>query len=286
MGGLVAACGGSTSAGAPSTTAVSTHVVHPTRTYAGPAGLTAGGQPQPNGYLWLLAKSHGSANLQQLNLTTGKVVQVVPESAGADSISQSPSGVLGVGVGTSTTGAVEFRNGSSGVLLSTVPIGAPVKGVFAGADGTTFYALNGTASSSSVTLVDSQTDKATVSVPVPLDTKAIAVDPSGADLFALGAGGTLDDITIGSQTVNASFTVGTKPIQLAVSPNGSTIYVLNSDGSIDDVGVIDANTERQTKALPAPTNAVGLQVSIDGQSLYDIVGTPSYGNVQVFPIGS
>jgi DNA-binding beta-propeller fold protein YncE len=285
MGGLAAACGGSTSATGTSTP-VAAHALRPTRTYPGPAGLTAGGQLQPNGYMWLLARSHGSANLQQLNLTTGKVDQVVPESSGANSISQSPSGVLGVGVGTATTGAIEFRNGSSGVLLGTVPIGAPVKGVFAGADGSTFYALNGTSSSSSVMLVDSQTDKASVSVPVPLDTTAIAVDPSGADLFALGAGGTLDEITIGSQTVSASFTVGTKPVQLAITPSGSTIYVLNSDGTVDDVGVIDANTERQTKALPAPTDAVGLQVSIDGQSLYDIVGTPSYGNVQVFAIGS
>ena len=284
MGGLVAACGGSTSVGGPSAAGVTTHVVRPTRTYAGPAGLMAGGQPQPNGYMWLLARSHGSANLQQLNLTTGKVDQLVPESMGANSISQSSSGVLGVGVGTATTGALEFRNGSSGVLLGTVPIGAPVKGVFAGADGSTFYALNGTSFSASVTLVDSQTDKASVSVPVPLDTTAIAVDPSGADLFALGAGGTLDEITVGSQTVNASFTVGTKPVQLAMSPSGSTIYVLNSDGSVDDVVVIDASTERQTKALPAPTDAVGLQASIDGQSLYDIVGTPSYGNVQAFPI--
>jgi DNA-binding beta-propeller fold protein YncE len=285
MGGLVAACGGSTSAGGTSTTAVA-HALRPTRTYPGPAGLIAGGQPQPNGYMWLLARSNGSANLQQLNLTTGKVDQVVPESAGANSISQSSSGVVGVGVGTATTGALEFRNGSSGVLLGTVPIGAPVRGVFAGADGTTFYALNGTSSSASVTLVDSQTDKASVSVPVPLDTTAIAVDPSGVDLFALGSGGTLDEITIGSQTVAASFPVGTKPVQLAVSSSGSTIYVLNTNGAVDDVSVIDANTERQTKALPAPAGAVGLQVSIDGQSLYDVVGTPTYGNVQVFPIGS
>ncbi len=234
--------------------------------------------------MWLLARGHGSATLQQLNLSSGKISQIVPESSNADSTSQSPSGVVGVGVATATTGALELRNGSSGALLGTVPIGAPVKDVFAGADGSTFYVLNGNSTSASVTLVNSQSDKASVSVPVPLDTDAIAVDPSGANLFALGSGGKLDEITIGSQTVAASYPVGSMPVALAISPNGSTIYVLNSHDSIVNVGVIDVATERQTEAVPAPANAVGVQVSVDGTSLYDIVGTPTYGNVQVFPI--
>ena len=256
----------------------------PTATYPGPDGLLAGGQPQANGDMWLLANSHGTANLQQLNLSTSKIDQIVPESTGAKSLSQSSSGVIGVGVATATTGALELRNGSSGVLLATVPIGAPVKDVFAGYDGSTFYVLNGNSTSASVTLVDSQTDKPSVSVPVPLDTTAIAVDPPGVNLFALGSAGKVDEITIASQTVAAGYSVGSLPVALAISASGSTLYVLNNHSSVASVGVIDVATEHQSEALPAPANAVGVQVSVDGQSLYDIVGTSSYGNVQVFPI--
>jgi hypothetical protein len=279
---LLVGCGSSSANGTSS--AAASQVVKPSATYPGPDGLLAGGQPQPNGVMWLLAAAHGSANLQQLNLSTSKIDQIVPESSSANSISQSSSGVLGVGTATATTGAVEFRNGSSGVLLATVPIGASVKDVFAGADGSTFYVLNGNSASASVTLVNSQTDKTTVSVPVPLDTIAIAVDPSGVNLFALGSGGKVDEITIGSQTIAASYAAGANPVALAISTSGSTIYALNSHASVANVGVIDVATEHQTEALPAPANAVGIQVSVDGQSLYDMVGTSTYGNVQVFPI--
>ncbi|MGA8724568.1 MAG: hypothetical protein WB565_05965 [Acidimicrobiales bacterium] len=282
VGALLVGCGGSASGNG--TSAAASQVVKPTATYPGPDGLLAGGQPQANGDMWLLANSHGTANLQQLNLSTSKIDQIVPESTGANSLSQSSSGVIGVGVATATTGALELRNGSSGVLLATVPIGAPVKDVFAGYDGSTFYVLNGNSTSASVTLVDSQTDKPSVSVPVPLDTTAIAVDPPGVNLFALGSAGKVDEITIGSQTVAASYSVGSLPVALAISASGSTLYVLNNHSSVASVGVIDVATEHQTEALPAPANAVGVQVSVDGQSLYDIVGTSSYGNVQVFSI--
>ena len=282
-GSLLAACGGGSSAGT-ATTAGTASTVKPTRTYAGPAGLSGGGQPQPDGFMWLLARMGGAADIQQLNLTTGSIGQIIPVTAGANSISQSPSGVIGVGVATALTGALELRNGASGALVATVPIGAPVKDVYAGADGTTFYVLNGTTSSASVTLVNSGTDRASVSVPVPLDTVAVAVDPSGQNLFAVGSGGKVDQITIGSGAVTASYPVGHDPIAVAVSTSGSTLYVLNTVGAGANVGVIDVATEAQTKVLPAPADSVAVQVSPDGGSLYVVVGTPTVGNVQVYAI--
>ncbi len=282
-GSLLAACGGGSSGGT-ATTAGATNTVRPTRTFPGPAGLLDGGQPQPDGFMWLLARVGGSADIQQLNLTTSSIGQIIPETAGADSISQSSSGVVGVGVATARTGALELRNGASGALVASVPIGAPVKNVYAGADGTTFYVLNGNNSSASVTLVNSGTDRTSVSVPVPLDTVAIAVDPSGQNLFALGSGGKVNQITIGSGAVTASYPVGHDPIALAVSTSGSRLYVLNSTGAGANVGVIDVATEAQAKVLPAPADAVAVQVSPDGGSLYVAVGTPTVGNIQVYAI--
>ncbi len=282
VGASVAACG-SGGSGSTGTTAT-TRPAAPVQTFAGPAGLSGATQPQPDGYMWLLARLQGSANLQLLNLTTGKITEVVPASASAVALAQSPSGLVGVGLASGSTGALELRNGSSGVVVDTVPIGAPVKGVFAGTDGTTFYVLNATAASASVTLVNSQTAKSSVSVPVPLDTVAIAVDPSGQDLYAVGSSGTLDQITIGSGAVAGSFSVGRSPVALGISPSGSTLYVLKSTSSGADVGVVDVATEAQVRALPAPAQSVGVQASLDGHALYLVVGTTTYGNVQVFTL--
>jgi len=226
------------------------------------------------------------ANLQLLNLTTGKITQIVPVSSNSVAVTQSPSGLVGVGMASGTTGALELCNGSSGVPVATVPVSAPVKGVFAGADGTTFYVLNGTPTAASVTLVNSQTDKASISVPVPLDTVAIVVDPTGQNLFALGSSGTIDQIDIGSGTVTGSFKVGPSPVQLAISSPGSTLYVLRSVAGGENIAVVDVATESQTRALPAPAHSVGLQPSVDGQSLFLIVGTSSIGNIQEFPLPS
>jgi DNA-binding beta-propeller fold protein YncE len=286
--GVIAVLSTACSAGSasPAVTTAPRPPVAPTQTFPGPAGLVGGAQPQPNGYMWLLARTTTGANLQLLNLTTGKVTQVVPASADSVAVSQSPSGLVGVGLASGKTGALELCNGSSGVPVATVPVSAPVKGVYAGADGTTFYVLNGTTAAVSVTLVNSQTDKASISVPVPLDTVAVVVDPAGQNVFALESDGNLDQIDIGSGTVTASFKVGSNPVQLAISSTGTTLYVLKSIADGADIGVVDIATESQTRALPAPADSVGIQPSSDGESLYLVVGTASIGNIQVFSVSS
>jgi DNA-binding beta-propeller fold protein YncE len=236
--------------------------------------------------MWLLAESKGDATLQELNLTSGKIQTVVPESTAAHALAQSPSGVVAVGVATGFTGAVELHNGSSGALIATVAVGASVKGLAAGADGSTLYVLNGTGTSSSVTLVNLQTDTTSASVPVPLATVGIAVQPTGQDLYALTAGGTVDEVNVGNGSVVGRFSVGPGPLQLAISSSGSTLFVLKRAGSGTNVGVIRLATERQQRAIAAPADCIDIQLSANGRQLYDVVGTPTYGNVQVFPVNA
>ena len=236
--------------------------------------------------MWLLAESKGDATLQELDLSSGKIQTVVPESTAAHALAQSPSGVVAVGVATGSTGAVELHNGSSGALIATVAVGAPVKGLAAGADGSTLYVLNGTATSSSVTLLNLQTDTTSASVPVPLATVGIAVQPTGQDLYALTAGGTVDEVNVGNGSVVGRFSVGPDPLQLAISSSGSTLFVLKRAGSGTNVGVIRLATERQQRAIAAPADCIDIQLSANGQQIYDVVGTPTYGNVQVFPVNA
>jgi DNA-binding beta-propeller fold protein YncE len=234
--------------------------------------------------MWLLAGSSSSKTLQQLSVTTGQISDIVPASKSSVSIAQLSSGIIGVGLATDATGALELRNGSSGVLIATVPIGTPVRDVTAGFDGQTFYVLNGNATSSSVTLVNAQSAKASVSVPVPLDTIAVAVDPLGQQIYALGSGGAVRVISVATGSVTAKFGTLPGPVGLVISNSGSSLYVLKHDAAGSNVAVFNVATEQQTSALPAAQSSVGLQLSPDNQSIYNIVGTNTFGNVQVFPL--
>jgi len=84
--------------------------------------------------------------------------------------------------------------------------------------------------------------------------------------------------------VTGSYKIGVTPIQLAISPSGTTLYVLRSTATADNVAVVDVATEAQVRALPAPAHSVGVEASLDGHSLYLIVGTGTYGNIQVFAL--
>lgn len=276
------ACDSATSAGSRSTQ--SSTSTRATNVIAAPAGLLAGAQPQPNGVLWLLAGDASEKTLEELNLTTGKINLIVPESKSAISVAQLSSGIVGVGLATQDTGSLELHDGSSGALLGSVPIGAPVMNVASGPDAQTFYVVNGNATTSSVTVVNAQSAQASMTVPVPIDTISVAADPSGQQLYSLGSGGAIRSITLASGTVSAKFGNLINPVAMVLSDSGSTLYVLKNTPNGANVALLDLATERQTTVLPVARNSVGLQLSPDNRSLYDIVGTAQYGNVQVFPL--
>jgi len=274
----LAACGGGGTAAPPSTRPAT----HPLAAVPAPAGLLGGGAPQADGQMWVLGGTSSSRTLQLLDLTDGKAALIVPESAAAAAVSQSPSGLLGVGLATATTGALEVRNGATGALQASVAVGAPVRAVAAGGDGTTFYVLDGTSSVASVALVNAAAGRAGVTLPVPADTIAVAIDPLGQNLYALERSGQVTQVAVGSGQVVARYAVGASPRRLAISSDGHTLYVLKGSGGVDDVSVVMTTTERQVAALPAPADCVGLELSLDGRQLYELVGTPSIGNIQVF----
>jgi DNA-binding beta-propeller fold protein YncE len=258
----------------------------PTQVIAGPPAILGGTTPQLSGQLWILAGKQTVRTLHSLNLVGGKLGHSVPVSANADSIVESASGILAVGLATATTGAVQFLNGSTAAPLATIPIGAPVSALAVGADASTFYALNGTSASRSVTVIDSLDDKAVSNIPVPLDTMAIAVDPTQQRLFALESNGNMEIVAIAGNQILSQYFVGKNPRQFVLSADGMKMYVLKGGGGIENIGVINTALERQLKALPAPGNAVDLQLSSDSSALYAFVGTSNFGNVQVFPLAS
>jgi DNA-binding beta-propeller fold protein YncE len=242
------------------------------------------GAPQPNGTIWLLAGSSTAKSIQGIDINSGRVLGIVPVSSAASAICQLSTGVVGVGTATATTGSLELRNGTTGALLSTVPVGAPVVSLAAGADGNTIYVVNGTPASETVTVVDSGHQQVVGTIPLSLGTVAVTATPRGDAVYALVGSGTVQQIGTAGGKPTASFPAGDAGRDIALSPDGNTLYVLKAQGSLRNVAVIDVSTERVTRVLPAPADANHLVLSPDGTVLDDVVGTPNYGNIQLYSL--
>lgn len=277
----LAACS-SSGANSPNAAATAAHAAAPHHIFTAPAGLVSAAQPQPNGTMWLLAGSAASKGLYALDVANGKMLNSTSVSNAASTVAQSASGQLALGLATPTSGAVELLNGSTGAVTTTVPVGAPVRQVVPGANGTTYYVLNATSTSASVAVVSAQPAKVTSSVPVPLDTVSVAVSPDQQSLYALEPTGLVDQISLGTGHVLARFPIGHSGRFLALSPSGNTLYALKGIGTTCNVAEVNVATEAVKSALPAPSNCVGMVLSPDGATLYDAVGTPTLGNIQAF----
>ena len=261
-----------------------TTAVRPERILAAPRQILAVGQPQSNGAMWALAGSTASRGLFEFSLTSGHAIGSFSVSNAAQSVTESDSGVLGLALGTSRAGALELLNGGTGAVIRTVPLGAPAREAVVGADGTTFYVLNGSPTSASVTIVDSADGRTQGTVPVPLDTVSIVADVEQTTLYALQPSGRVSQIAIAGGKIVTSFPVGGAGRSLALSPDGSTLYVLKNGLSSANVAVVNLATESVRKVLPAPNFCTQVLVSANGDQLYQVVGTMGYGNIQVVPL--
>ncbi len=256
-------------------------VTAPEHIFAAPNGLLAAGQPQANGTLWALAGSPASKGLFGISLASGKGTGSISVTSAARSVSESLAGVVGLALGTARTGALELLNGTTGKVTKIVPLGAPARGVVVGSDGATFYVLNGNAKSASVTLVNSRNGDEQGTVPVPLNTVSVVPDAQGVSLYAVQPSGRVSQIAIAGGKIMSSFAVGPAARSLALSPDGATLYVLKDVGSGANVAEVNLATESVQRVLPAPANSLQVLVSADGSQLYQLVGTPTYGNIQV-----
>jgi DNA-binding beta-propeller fold protein YncE len=243
--------------------------IKPQQIFAAPKDLLAAAQPQPNGTLWALASGSGIGSMSVSNA--------------AQSVTESLAGVVGLALGTGRTGALELLNGSTGKITQIIPLGAPARDVVVGSDGSTFYVLNGTPRSASVTVVNSRNGAIQGTIPVPLDTASIAPDAQGISLYALQPNGLISQIALADGKIMSSFPVGSAARSVALSPDGTTLYVLKDAGPGANVAEVDLATESMQQVLPAPANCLQVLVSADGSELYQVVGTATYGNIQVYP---
>lgn len=277
---VLAACGN----GSPQAGPRHSGTIAPERIVPAPKSLIAVAEPQANGTMWALAGT-SDTGLFNVDSSSGQAAGGVPVSAAARSVAETSSGVIGLALGTQRWGALELLEGSTGKVTTTIPLAAPARQVVAGSDGTTFYVLTAWPKSASVTVLNSANGKIEGSVPVPADTVSIASDVQQTALYALETNGLVDEISVSGGRVMARFKVGDgESKSIALSPDGKTLYVLKAGRHVPNVAVMDVNTESLRRVLPAPSGCLGLLVSASGNELYEVVGTPSYGNIQIFAV--
>lgn len=283
----VASCSGSKSAPvAKSVSSSNAASAKPIRIVPTAAGARALAGPASDGDLWVLAQQGSVSSLHLLDVAHARQLEVAPVAAGSDAVALSSTGVLAVGIGTSTAGAVELCNGGTGTSCRTVPIGAPVRSVAFGASGTTLYVLDGNSKSASVTLVQVGSGKVASSVGVALDAVDAVPSPSERSLYVLQPTGLVDVVQSASGKETAVFRVGTAADAEVLAPSGGILYVLKGAGAVRNVAVVQTATESVRRVLPAPADTVALGLNPSGTELFDLTGTSAAGNVQVFRLAS
>ena len=279
---MLAGCGYGNAQASPPGAATAARTV-PERIVRAPRGLLAAAVPQANGIMWALGGAPGTG-LFELDSGGGQVHGSVSVSSAARSVAESSAGVIGLALGTSNSGALELRDGRTGQVIATVALPAPARQVTVGSDGSTFYVLSGWRKSASVTIVSSQDGKTHGSVPVPADAVSIAPDIPQASLYVLQKTGLVDEIGISGGKITAKFPVGDNGRSIALNPDGSTLYVLKGTADVANIAEVNVATESVRRVLPAPSHCHGLLVSASGSQLYEVVGTPGYGNIQVLAL--
>jgi hypothetical protein len=278
---LLAGCGHS-GPGAGSVRPALARIV-PQRIVRAPKMLLAAAEPQANGIMWALA-GWSSLGLFELDSSSGQLAGSVSVSRAARSVAESSTGVIGLALGTRHSGALELLDGRTGKVIRTVALPAPARQVVVGSDGTTFYVLTAWASSASVTIVNSQNGAIHGSVPVPGDTVSVVPDVQQASLYVLQETGLVDEIGISGGKITTKFKVGDEGRSMALNPDGNTLYVLKGTAQVANIAVVNLNTESVRRVLPAPSYCRGLLVSASGTQLFEVVGTPGYGNIQVLAL--
>jgi hypothetical protein len=277
---ITAGCAGSGTSGSRASTAAKEM---PERIVGAPRDALSATSPQQDGSAWLLTGGN-SAGLYQVKLATGHVVSSFSVSGAARSVAESSAGILGLGIATGTAGALELLRPGTGRVIRTVPMPAPVRQVVTGSDGRTFFVLTGWTTTASVTAVISGTGRVTATVPMPAEAVSVVPDSQQSALYVLQANGLVSQISIASGKVLATFPAGKAGRWIAISPDGSTLYVLKGTAALANIAVVDTETEGVQRVLPAPSNCQQLLVSSTGRQLYEVVGAPGYGNLQIFGV--
>jgi hypothetical protein len=248
----------------------------------GPTGMIGGTTPTAGGELFTLVNLNGKANVQLLSASGKKSLATFPVSNNSTGIASNGSTTLALSQGTTTSGALTFYSATTFKKTGVAPLPGPSIGVAAGPNAQLFYALVQINNNDSLDVVNAGTGKTITSLPMPASTISFTVSPDGSSVYALQGTGNVSVVGINSGKVSQTFRTGPAARSIAISPDGSILYVLKGSVTNDNVAVVNVATQAVKYVLPAPAYTVQIQAAPNNTELYDVVGNPSYGNIQIF----
>ena len=237
-----------------------------------------------SGTFWLVGGPQSSRGLYQFTFTSDRELRSVPLASGATSVTALANGLLAVGIGTASSGAVEIRSADLGALQRSIPTAGPVLAVASAITGDTIFALVTVHGAASVVQMNEAGRLVGPTISIPSNSVGISVSPRGNTLYTLTSTGSVVATSTRSGVTLSNFTVGHSGEALSESEDGQTLYVLKGPGSQRNVAVVNLQTEEVLRVLPAPADAVALAVEASSGTLFDLVGSASVGNVQEFSL--
>jgi DNA-binding beta-propeller fold protein YncE len=119
---------------------------------------------------------------------------------------------------------------------------------------------------------------------VPADAIGLAPDPTQTTVWTVEESGNVQQTSLQSTKPIQQFALGSPGIALAIAPNSGTLYVLKGNQAASNIDLISTATDTVDRVIGAAANSVGLVASISGTTLYDVVGSPTLGNIQAISL--
>jgi DNA-binding beta-propeller fold protein YncE len=153
-------------------------------------------------------------------------------------------------------------------LQATIQLGAGVfpQAVVISPNSQTIYVASYGSSGGIVSVVDSQTDTLTTTIPVPGAINDVAITPDGSTLYVVSATNPAAVYVVSTATNAVTATLNMQGFNLAISPDGKEVYV--TDG-LQGISIIDTATNQvHLHAIPTPAGSGEIALTPDGQTAY------------------
>jgi hypothetical protein len=220
-------------------------------------------------------------------LADGKKLNIVPVNKNAVAISSDGIAEVIIGIaGPNNTGALEFYNGLTGAFEGTLPLPDPVKMISSTTSAGSLLVLLTTNLVRSVAVINMATKDISKIIPVSDGTLSISNGRDPSTFFALQNNQTVQSISLNSGQIESYINLQQPGINLALSNDENVLLVLKCSVNFCNIALVNTSTDEIYNTLPAPLDCIGLELSSDGNTIYDLVDTHSSSNIQSYNVAT
>jgi YVTN family beta-propeller protein len=234
----------------------------------------------------LYVADYNNSLVDVVNTATNTLETTIPVGLNANAVAITPNGQFGY-TANSGDNTVSVFNVATNTLVTNIQTGISAGAVNITPDGKSVY-VSGTGNTLAVINTATNTVSSTFQVTVPSGDQTACclfgpiINPAGTvgyivQNFQATTPGTVTVLSIPSNTVLTSITVGAWPTDIVMSPDGTRVYVANLNSN--SVSVIDTSTSTVIATVPVATGPQSVAVSPDGTLVY--VASPPSNTVSI-----